>query len=47
MTVDNGRHLRERIPGASLVELPGAVHHPWMGDVAPVHRALDGFMRAP
>jgi pimeloyl-ACP methyl ester carboxylesterase/DNA-binding SARP family transcriptional activator len=44
--VENGRHLAERIPSARLVELPGVDHQPWIGEVEPVHRALDDFVRA-
>jgi len=44
--VENGRHLAERIRGARLVELPGADHQPWIGEVEPVHTALDEFIRA-
>jgi hypothetical protein len=28
------------------VLLPGVDQHPWIGEVEPVHRALDEFIRA-
>jgi pimeloyl-ACP methyl ester carboxylesterase len=43
---EHGRYVAERIPGARLVLLPGVDHHPWIGEVEPVHRALDKFIRA-
>ena len=43
---EHGRYVAERIPGARLVLLPGVDHHPWIGEVEPVHRALDEFIRA-
>jgi pimeloyl-ACP methyl ester carboxylesterase/DNA-binding SARP family transcriptional activator len=44
--VENGRHLAERVPDARLVELPGVDHQPWIGEVEPVHSAIDQFIRA-
>jgi pimeloyl-ACP methyl ester carboxylesterase/DNA-binding SARP family transcriptional activator len=43
---EHGRYVAERIPGARLVLLPGVDQHPWIGEVEPVHRALDEFIRA-
>jgi len=43
---EHGRYVAERISGARLVLLPGVDHHPWIGEVEPVHRALDEFIRA-
>jgi DNA-binding SARP family transcriptional activator/pimeloyl-ACP methyl ester carboxylesterase len=43
---EHGRYVAERIPGARLVLLPGVDQHPWIGEVTPVHRALDQFIRA-
>jgi pimeloyl-ACP methyl ester carboxylesterase/DNA-binding SARP family transcriptional activator len=43
---EHGRYVAERIPGARLLLLPGVDHHPWIGEVEPVHRALDEFIRA-
>jgi class 3 adenylate cyclase len=31
-TVEEGRYIAERIPGARFVELPGEDHLPWIGD---------------
>jgi pimeloyl-ACP methyl ester carboxylesterase len=45
VSVEHSRHLAERIPGAQLVELPGSDHQPWIGEVEPVHRALEQFMQ--
>jgi DNA-binding SARP family transcriptional activator/pimeloyl-ACP methyl ester carboxylesterase len=42
----HGRYVSERIPGARLVLLPGVDQHPWIGEVEPVHGALDEFIRA-
>jgi pimeloyl-ACP methyl ester carboxylesterase len=44
VSVEYSRHLHERVPGSRLVELPGMDHQPWVGDVEPVHRALDDFV---
>ena len=43
---EHGRYVAERIPGARLVLLPGVDQHPWIGEVEPVHRALDEFIWA-
>jgi class 3 adenylate cyclase len=47
--VESGRFLAERIPGATLVELPGEDALPWIGEAGPVlaeiERAVTG--RAP
>jgi len=43
---EHGRYVAERISGARLLLLPGVDHHPWIGEVEPVHRALDEFIRA-
>jgi pimeloyl-ACP methyl ester carboxylesterase/DNA-binding SARP family transcriptional activator len=43
---EHGRYVAERIPGARLLLLPGVDHHPWIGEVEPVHRALDEFIGA-
>lgn len=42
--VENSRYLASRIAGARLVELPGVDHQPWIGEVGPVHAAIDGFI---
>jgi pimeloyl-ACP methyl ester carboxylesterase len=41
--IENSRYLASRIPGAKLVELPGVDHQPWIGEVEPVHSAIDEF----
>jgi pimeloyl-ACP methyl ester carboxylesterase len=43
---EHGRYVAERIPGARLVLLPGVDQHPWIGDVEPVHRAIDEFIQS-
>jgi DNA-binding SARP family transcriptional activator/pimeloyl-ACP methyl ester carboxylesterase len=44
VSVEHSRYLASHIPGARLVELPGTDHQPWIGDVEPVHRAIDEFV---
>jgi pimeloyl-ACP methyl ester carboxylesterase/DNA-binding SARP family transcriptional activator len=46
VNAEHGRYVAERITGARLVLLPGVDHHPWIGEVEPVHRAFDEFIRA-
>jgi pimeloyl-ACP methyl ester carboxylesterase len=43
VSVEQSRHLAKQIPGARLVE-PGPPA--LIGEVEPVHRALEEFMRA-
>ena len=43
VSIENSRYLTDRIAGAKLVELPGVDHQPWIGDVEPVHLAIDEF----
>ncbi len=45
VSIEYSRYLAARIPEARLVELPGTDHQPWIGEVEPVHRALQQFMR--
>ncbi len=49
--VGHARYLAEHIPDAVYVELPGADHRPWLGDVDPVvdeaERFLTGHKRRP
>ncbi len=40
----SARFLADRIPGAKLVELPGVDTSLWVGDQAPVIRAIEGFL---
>ena len=42
--VESARFLANRIPGARLEELPGIDSSLWIGDQAPVHRAIDSFL---
>ena len=44
MKGQNSRYLASRIAGARLAELPGVDHQPWIGDVEPVHAAIDEFI---
>ena len=42
--VGNARYLAQRIPGATLVELPGVDHVPWVGDAEAVLKEVEGFL---
>jgi pimeloyl-ACP methyl ester carboxylesterase len=42
--VAEARRLADRIPGARLVELPGADHAPWSGDSEPLLAAVHEFV---
>ncbi len=42
--VEAGRHLAEEIPGASLIELPGDDHLPWVGDADAVLGEIEQFL---
>ncbi len=39
-----GRYMGERIPGAKVVELPGADHLPWLGDQDGVLEEIEEFL---
>jgi pimeloyl-ACP methyl ester carboxylesterase len=43
-TADEGRFIAERIPGARLVELPGADHMPWIGEADRVLDEVEEFL---
>jgi class 3 adenylate cyclase len=42
--VEGARFMAERIPGAKLVELPGADHHPWLGDSDAIVDEIEEFL---
>ena len=42
-----GRVAAQRIPGARLVELPGAEHLPWMGETSEILAELRAFAETP
>jgi pimeloyl-ACP methyl ester carboxylesterase len=44
MTVEAARLMAERIPDARLVELPGTLHWPWLGDVDAVAEEIEAFL---
>ncbi|MBW3664704.1 MAG: alpha/beta fold hydrolase [Actinobacteria bacterium] len=50
VSIDVGRDLAARIPGATLIELPGIDHWPWIGDadaaVSEVEAFVTGVRRA-
>jgi pimeloyl-ACP methyl ester carboxylesterase len=41
--VDAGRQLATAIPGALWLELPGTAHWWWLGEMAPIIAAIQGF----
>jgi class 3 adenylate cyclase len=43
-SVEEGRYLASRIPGAKLVELPGEDHLPWVGDAGAVLDEVEEFL---
>lgn len=44
VSVDQGRFIAERIPGAKYVELPGADHWPWNGDSESILQEVKEFL---
>lgn len=44
LSPENSRYLAEHIPGATLLELPGFDHDPWVGDTEPVLLAVERFL---
>src|SRR5262245_50009514 len=42
--VEQGRYLAEHIPGARFVELAGADHNPWSGDMDPILDEVEEFL---
>ena len=42
--VGHARYLAEHIPGATYVELPGADHRPWLGDVDAIADEIEIFL---
>jgi pimeloyl-ACP methyl ester carboxylesterase len=42
--VESGRYLAEHIPGATLVEMPGVDHLPWVGDADRVLGEIEEFL---
>jgi pimeloyl-ACP methyl ester carboxylesterase/DNA-binding CsgD family transcriptional regulator len=44
IAVQHGRYLRDRIPGARYVELPGVDHRFWDGEIEPILTELELFL---
>jgi pimeloyl-ACP methyl ester carboxylesterase/DNA-binding SARP family transcriptional activator len=44
MSVQSARFMAERIPDACLVELPGTLHWPWLGDTDAVIEEIEEFL---
>ncbi len=42
--IDGARDIAAQIEGATILELPGADHFPWMGDAEPVLTAIEEFV---
>ena len=47
LPIKAARVAAQQIPGAKMVELPGAEHLPWLGDTAEMLAQLRGFVGAP
>jgi pimeloyl-ACP methyl ester carboxylesterase len=45
LKIEEGRYLAEHIPGATMVELPGDDHLPFVGDQMAILSAIDQFLR--
>jgi pimeloyl-ACP methyl ester carboxylesterase len=45
LKIEEGRYLAEHIPGATMVELPGDDHLPFVGDQMAMLSAIDEFLR--
>ena len=43
-SIEEGRWIAARIPGARFVELPGADHLPWVGDTDPLLDEVEEFL---
>jgi pimeloyl-ACP methyl ester carboxylesterase/class 3 adenylate cyclase len=44
VSVEEGRYIASKIPGAKLVELPGGDHFFWAGDAEPLIEEIEEFM---
>jgi pimeloyl-ACP methyl ester carboxylesterase len=44
LKIEEGRYLAEHIPGATMVELPGDDHLPFVGDQLAMLSAIDQFL---
>ena len=44
LTIDEGRYVASRIPGATLIELPGEDHLPFVGDQDTMLDAIERFL---
>jgi len=44
LTIEQGRYLAQNVPGASLVELPGDDHLPFVGDQHAIVTAIEQFL---
>jgi pimeloyl-ACP methyl ester carboxylesterase len=45
LRIEEGRYLASHIPGATMVELPGDDHLPFVGDQLAVLSAIDQFLK--
>jgi pimeloyl-ACP methyl ester carboxylesterase/DNA-binding CsgD family transcriptional regulator len=44
LSVEHSRYVAQRVPGATLVELPGVDHWPWIGDAGSVLTEIEAFV---